>query len=815
MSAARGHDAIVPGSPGIAVIGGGIAGQAVAEAIRALDADRPITMYCAEGYAPYDRVRLTELIEHSATVDDLRIRPDDWYVDNNVELITGARVSRLDTQSLTVFTAGSAQRFSSVCMATGSEALAPPIDGIDKPGVFLYRYPSDCEAILAGASGRGRKRAVVIGGGLLGLEAAKALVSLGCDVTVVHLMDRLMERQLDSAAASLLLDAMNELKVKVMTNRSTVEITGRSKADGLRFEDGETIDADFVVVSVGVSPRLDLARQAGLQCERGIVVDDRMHTSAAGVYAVGECAQHEGIVHGIVAPIYEQAEVAAAAIAGDSDAEYRGSIPSAKLKVMGIDLVAIGNVENGETVTVTDADSGVYRKLAVSGGQMVGAVLMGDTRGYELLLDIAKTGEIINDPLETLARASEATAAELPDGAQVCNCNGVCKGEIVSAIRERGLTATQEVVAVTRAGAGCGSCKPLVSEILMIETGGAADEAAYLCPCKSLTRDDIAGVIREHGAKSVSEVSGCCGAGRECGACKPGIAYLVSEINDNAHREERGARFINDRVHANIQKDGTFSVVPRIYGGVTSPAELRRIADVAEKYDVPMVKFTGGQRIDLLGVKKEQLPAIWEELDMPSGHAYAKAVRTVKTCVGSRFCRFGIDDAIEMGIEMEHEWEGVYTPHKVKAAVSGCPRNCAEASTKDIGLIAVEGGWQVRIGGAAGASVREGDVLATFDTKAEAMRASTIFLQYYRENGEYLERTYGFVERVGLDAVRAAVLDEQSGEPERLMDRFKLAKAAVVDPWLERREPVHPRQFSEIDSQPELAAVPAGSRKEQ
>lgn len=798
-----------PGRPrraeSIAIVGGGIAGQAVAEAVRALDPEVPIKMFCAERHLPYDRVRLTELIEHGREVDALRLRPDDWYADNGVEVVTGARVSRLDTATLTLSTSEAAERFGAICLATGSEAMVPPIAGIDKPGVFTYRYPGDCDAILERARRGGR--AAVIGGGLLGLEAAKAMVSLGCEVTVVHLMDRLMERQLDDVAAALLLDAMGELGVEVLTERATVEVLGDAAAEGLRFKDGETLSCDFVVVSVGVTPRVDLARRAGLEVERGIVVDDHMRTSASGVYAVGECAQHDGIVHGIVAPIFEQAEAAAAALTGVGDTRYEGSIPNAKLKVMGIDLVAIGNVENGETAAVTDAAAGVHRKIAVSEGQMVGAVLMGDTRGYELLLDLAKTGALIDDPLATLARASEATAAELPDGAQVCNCNGVCKGEIVEAVRARGLTSTQEVVAVTRAGSGCGSCKPLVAEIVKLETGATGDEPTYLCPCQSLTREAIANTIDECGAKSVSEVAQACGAGRECGACKPGIAYLVSEINDNRHREERSARFINDRVHANIQRDGTFSVVPRIYGGVTSPAELRRIADVAEKYEVPMVKITGGQRIDLLGVRKELLPAIWEDLGMPSGHAYAKAIRTVKTCVGKQFCRFGIDDSIATGIELEKEWEGLYTPHKVKSAVSGCPRNCAEASTKDIGLIAVEGGWQVRVGGAAGATVREGDILATVETKAEAMRIATTFLQFYREQGEYLERTYGFVERIGIDKVREIVLDEESGEPQRLRERFRLARAAVSDPWLERREPVHPRQFSEIDGEPGVASA--------
>jgi nitrite reductase (NADH) large subunit len=790
---------------GLAVIGGGMAAQALIEAVRKHDSDLPITLYCGEAHLPYDRVRLTELIEKGAEVSDLRLRPDEWYEDNKIEFVVGERVGAVDAESRTVTLGGESREFDSVCLATGSEALVPPIEGIDRDGVYLYRYPVDCEMIVEKAAPG--KRAAVIGGGLLGLEAAKALAALGCDVTVVHLMDRLMERQLDQPAADLLLAAMKEINVEVLTERSTVEIMGEDHATGLRFADGGTLDCDFVVMSVGISSRTDLAKEAGLNVERGVVVDDAMQTSAPGVFAVGECAQHNGIVYGIVAPIYDQCEVAARSIAGIDGDAYSGSIPSAKLKVMGVDLVSVGDVASGETVTVSDPEAGIYRKLAVTDGKLTGAVLMGDTRGYELLLDKAKTGAEVINPLETLSKASEATAAELPDTAQVCNCNGVCKGEIVDAIRERGLTGTQEVVAVTRAGAGCGTCKPLVTELVQMVTGGAGDEQAYLCPCRKLTGEDIADSIRENGCQSVSEVAECCGATRECGGCKPGIAYLVSEINDNRHREERHARYINDRVHANIQKDGTFSVVPRIYGGVTSPDELRRIADVADKYEVPMVKITGGQRIDLLGIKKEDLPAIWEELDMPSGHAYAKAVRTVKTCVGENFCRFGLDDSIATGIELEHEWEGLYTPHKVKAAVSGCPRNCAEASTKDIGLIAVEGGWQIRIGGAAGASVREGDILATVETKAEAMRVSTTFLQHYRENAEYLERTYGYVERVGLDFIKEAVLNEESGEPDRLRERFRIAKAAVVDPWLERNNPVHPKQFSELDSEPALAPV--------
>lgn len=779
----------------IAVIGGGIAGQAVIEELREGDPGAELTLICGEPVPPYDRVRLSELLESDMGVDSLQLRPDGWYGDNNVELLLSTWVEQLDAESRELTIDGQTRTFDAICVATGSDALVPPIPGADLPGVFVYRGPEDCAAIRAGATAG--KPAAVIGGGLLGLEAAKGLAALGSEVTVVHLMDRLMERQLDQGSGAMLLEEIRKLGADVLLERSTAQIAGNGRVNSLRFADGKELGCELVVISVGIKPQVELAKSAGLDCERGVVVDDRMQTSAQGVYAVGECAQHRGLVYGIVAPIYDQAKVAAAAILARPDAPYEGSLMSAKLKVMGIDLVSIGDPSGDQEAVVSDDAQGVYRKLVLRDGKLAGAILMGDTRGYEFLLEEAKQGRDVDDMIGLLADASAATAADLPDEAQVCNCNGVCKGQIVSAVNDDGLRSTQEVVAVTRAGAGCGSCKPLVAEIIALTTGGV-DEPAYLCPCKKLTRDQVAKTIRDDELISVSELGDACGAGHDCGACKPGLSYLVSEINDNRHREERAARFINDRVHANIQNDGTFSVVPRIYGGVTSPAELKKIAEVAEKYAVPTVKITGGQRIDLLGVKKEDLPKIWDELGMPSGHAYAKAVRTVKTCVGTDHCRFGLGDAIALGIEVEKEWEGIHTPHKVKAAVSGCPRNCAEASTKDIGIIAVEGGWQLRIGGAAGARVREGDIIATVETKAEAMCLSTTFLQYYREHGEYLERTYDFVERVGLQTIKDAVLDENSNGPARLRERFKLAKSATLDPWLERREPVHPRQFREL-----------------
>jgi nitrite reductase (NADH) large subunit len=766
------------------VIGGGIAGQAVLEAVREQDPAAELTLVCAEPRLPYDRVALSTLLASQADPETLALRPASWYEDQRIDVRLNTRVTALDPDRIE----HDGVRFDKAVICTGSDALVPPIPGAEH--ALVFRGPEDCAAITNAAAQA--KHAVVIGGGLLGLEAARGLAALGCPVTVVHLMDRLMERQLDGGAAALLAPAMEELGVEVLLERNTEEIT----EVGVRLAGGEEIAADLVVISVGIRPQTTLAREAGLTVERGIVVDDALVTSHPNVLSVGECAQHRGIVHGIVAPIHEQARVAAATLCGAA-AAYEGSIPTAKLKVMGVDLVCAGNPDGARAVVV--ADDRTYRKLAVDPeGRTVGAILLGDTRGSELLLDAVRTGREASDPLALLAEASQATAADLPDSARICNCHGVCKGEIVDAIRTRGLGSTLEVVSVTRAGSGCGSCKPVVGELLAIERGGAAEEATFLCPCRRQTREELAAVVRERGLESVSELSAACGAGRDCGACKPGLAYLVSEICGNRHREERHARFINDRVHANIQRDGTFSVVPRIRGGVTTPDELRRIADVAERHEVPLVKITGGQRIDLLGVRKEQLPAIWEELGMPSGHAYAKAVRTVKTCVGTDFCRYGLGDAISVGIELERAMEGLYTPHKVKSAVSGCPRNCAEAYVKDIGLVAVEGGWELYVGGAAGATVRKGDLLATVASRDEAIRLALAFLQHYRESAEYLERTYGYVERVGIDVVRAAVLDHQ----DELLDRYRIAKAAAdPDPWRERHDPVHPNQFAELDTE--------------
>jgi nitrite reductase (NADH) large subunit len=792
---------------GIVVIGGGIAGQALCEAVRERDRDVPLTLVCGEPALPYDRVRLSELLVSGEDAATLQLRPAEWFTDNDVRVLTGCWAARVDVEGRRVELAdGRVVPYDQLALATGSTPLVPQIPGTDLDGVVCFRGPEDCAAITS-AVASGVRSAAVIGGGLLGLEAARGIAAQGTPVTVVHLMDRVMERQLDRGAADLLTPALSDLGVEVLLGRETRAIEGDGRVERLRFAGEEELEADLVVFSIGIRPEVSLARQTGLDCQRGIVVDDAMRTSAPDIVAVGECAEHRGVVYGLVAPLIEQAQVAARTLleGAASDASYEGSVLSAKLKVAGIDLVSIGAAEGDSEAISVDAATGVYRKLVVCDGRAAGAVLLGDVRGAEALLAEVQRAESVEDPLARLADAAAADPIDLPDATQICNCNGVCKGDLVAAVTEDGCATPREVMARTRAGTGCGSCKATVISIVAAAAGGLNEEPAYLCACERQTREQLAGAIRAEGWRSVSEVSGACGTGRECGACKPALAYLVSEINDNRHREERHARFINDRVHANIQRDGTFSVVPRIRGGVVTPDELRRIADAAEKYEVPMVKITGGQRIDLLGVRKQDLPEIWRDLDMPSGHAYAKAVRTVKTCVGAQFCRFGLGDSIDLGVEMERAWEGLHTPAKIKSGVSGCPRNCAEATIKDIGVVAVDGGWQVRVGGGAGGTVREADLLCTVPTRAEALRVCTAFLQYYRENADYKERTYDFVPRVGLDTVKAAVLDEATST--ELVQRLKIAKAAAGDPWLERDRPYHARQFSDLDDPGRLEVV--------
>ncbi|NOT59294.1 MAG: NAD(P)/FAD-dependent oxidoreductase [Acidobacteria bacterium] len=803
----------------LVIIGNGMAGARFVEDLlaRGGGGQFEIVMFGDEPYGNYNRILLSGVLAGTHQAQDIFINPLAWYEENNVALHAGVRVERIDRANKIVYGAGGvSEAYDKLLIATGSSAFVPPVEGIKsedregyKDGVFVFRTLDDCDGIANYAEKS--KRAVVIGGGLLGLEAARGLLNRGIETHVVHLMGHLMEVQLDNQAGRMLKRSMEAMGVTVHTEKATSGILGNGHVTGLQFKDGSTLDCDMVVISAGIRPNAQLAKDCGLNVERGIVIDDGMMTSDENIFSVGECAQHRGVTYGLVAPLWEQTAALADRMSGRKpNAAYVGSKLSTKLKVMGVDLAVMGAKEpehdDDEVVLYSEPSRGVYKKLIVRQGKLRGAMLLGDTSTAAGLLQAydraAQLPEDRSAMLFTLSgETKQLSVVDLPHEAQICNCNGVSKGAIINAVKG-GCTSLKKLCDSTRAGSGCGACKPQVEELLQFAAGDLVTvdpSVHYYVPGVPFNKHDLIAAIQAKKLKSVSAVFAELADGREDPASKAGLASLLKTIWHEQYEDERDARFINDRVHANIQKDRTFSVVPRIYGGVTSADELRRIADVADKYHVPMVKITGGQRIDLLGVKKEDLPGMWKDLGMPSGHAYSKAFRTCKTCVGTEFCRFGVGDSTALGIAIERRFQGIEFPAKLKMATTGCPRNCSEASTKDIGLTAIEGGkWEIAVGGAAGASVRKADLMATVDTHEDALKLTGRFMQYYRENAKYLERTYDFVERLGIEKVREVVVDDSEGIAARLDAEIQAAVDAFVDPWQEAVTPHHPSQFVNI-----------------
>lgn len=787
----------------LVVVGNGMAGVACVEQILHHAPRFAITIFGDETHVNYNRILLSSVLAGERAADDITINPIEWYTRHRIDLRVGARVIGVDPDAKTVSTgSGRPVPFDTLLLATGSSAWMPPMAGIGTPGVFAFRTLDDTRALLERA--RPGTRAVVIGGGLLGLEAARGLQVQGCDVTVVHLMDRLMERQLDGTGGGYLAARMQALGVRVLLNRSTKAILGSGSVEAVELADGTRIDAELVVVAAGIRPNIDLARQAGLLVNRAIVVNDYMETSHPDIFAVGECVEHNGVCYGLVAPLLEQGKVLAATITGNKGPVYTGSIQASKLKVMGVDVFSAGewsDAPDTEPVRFEDPASGIYKKLTLREGRLAGVILVGEATDSHRYMDWLRSAEDLTKTRRQLMFPPPVgdtgfDIAQLADSATVCGCVGVTKGTIIHAIHDGGVNTLSQLKEATRASTGCGSCTSLCQQLLKAVAPEFEEETAkLLCACVPFTQDSLRTILRTQKLRSVQDVLGIYGNGVGCEVCKPALAYMLDMLWCGDHDEDRSARFINDRVHANIQKDGTFSVIPRMRGGVTTPDELRRIADVADKYKVPMVKITGSQRIDLLGIRKEDLPKVWADLGMPSGQAYTKGVRMVKTCVGTEFCRFGTQDSTRAGIEMERRFENLFTPHKVKMATVGCPRNCAEATVKDIGLVGQEGGWQVVVGGAAGKSVRRADLLITVETTDAALEASELFFQYYREHGNYLERTYDFVVRVGIDKVRKETVYATEDVRHALLDRLRKSKARSSDAWQEGLQPVHPTQF--------------------
>jgi nitrite reductase (NADH) large subunit len=792
------------------VIGNGMAGVACVEQILKYSPKFEITVFGDETHANYNRILLSSVLAGEKSTDDIVLNGLEWYQQNGIGLHLGVRIKQIDRErKVIVGDDGGVTQYDKLIIATGSNAFIPPIAGVNKKNVFTFRSLEDTRALLERA--RPGLKAAVIGGGLLGLEAARGLQVQGCDVTVIHLADTLMNMQLDPTGGSYLKSKMENIGVSVLCGRVTKALLGNGKVEGLQFEDGGILDAELVVIAAGIRPNAELGRQAGLKVNRGIVVDDSMRTSDRNIYAVGECAEHNGMTYGLVAPLYEQGKVLAAAITGDENARYEGAVPAAKLKIMGVDVFSAGDFTemSGETEVVKyeDPSLGIYKKLTLSQNRLQGVILVGDASDSHRYVEWLRNKTDIQMMRRTLlfpeaeGRPADegAGVACLSDADTICGCLGVTKGTIVKAVHEKGIRTLKQLKECTRASTGCGSCAGSCETLLKAVAPDFEEETKkVMCGCIPFPQEQLREIVRTQRLRSVQEILTIYGNGSGCEICKPALSYMVDVLWCGEHSEDRSARFINDRVHANIQKDGTFSVVPRIRGGVTTAAELRRIADVAEKYNVPTVKITGSQRIDLLGVKKQDLPAMWADLGMPSGQAYTKGVRMVKTCVGTEYCRFGTQDSMGAGIELEKRLENLFTPHKLKMATVGCPRNCAEATVKDIGLIGQEGSWQVVVGGAAGKSVRKADLLVTVTTTDEAIEAAELFFQYYRENANYLERTYDFVERLGIEKVRKETVYAPESQRKKLLARLRKAKALSRDAWLEGERPVNATQFVQI-----------------
>ncbi|MCZ2861241.1 nitrite reductase large subunit NirB [Blastococcus sp. VKM Ac-2987] len=801
----------------LVVVGNGMAGARFVEEVleRGGGEQFRITVFGDEPHGNYNRIMLSPVLAGESHEDEIVLNSHEWYADNGVDLRAGVRVERIDTAAKQVHAAdGSVTGYDHLVLATGSYSFVPPMTGVRTddgsllPGVYGFRTIDETRAMLE-ATGR-CTRAVVMGGGLLGLEAARALQGHGLQVELVHAMPWLMNAQLDAEAGAILKRSVESLGITVHLDVLATEVLGTEHVQGVLLKDGRRLDCDLLVVAAGVRPHTDLAVRSGLEVQRGIVVDDQLRTEDPDVYAIGECAQHRDQVYGLVAPAWEHATVLADVLTGtDPDAEYHGSRTATKLKVAGVDVAVMGvntpERDDDEFLVISEPRRGVHLSVVIRDDRLVGATLLGDTRKVAFLTQAFDRGaplpeERIRLLVDLSDGVEEVGVAEMPADSQVCNCNGVTKGDLCGAV-SGGCATVGEVMDRTRAGKGCGSCKSLVKQIVEWAADGELTEdpaASWYVPGIPMPKPELIRAIREHDLRSVSAVFATLAPdGKDDAKSKMGLTSLLKMIWGHDFVPEKDGEFINDRVHANIQRDGTFSVVPQMKGGVTTPAQLRRIADVAEKYEVPMVKVTGGQRIDLLGVRKEDLPAMWSDLGMPSGYAYGKSFRTVKTCVGSDFCRFGLGDSTQLGIDLETRFQGIESPAKMKLAVVGCPRNCAEAYVKDVGVVAVGNGrWEVYVGGAAGATIRKGDLLATVGSPDEVMTLAGRFMQYYRENANWLERTYDFVPRIGLEKIKAVLLEDSEGICADLDAGMQQSIDAYTDPWgQDAGEPATPGQF--------------------
>ncbi len=798
----------------VVVIGNGMVGHRFCEKLIELDTARRyrIVTFCEEPRAAYDRVGLTSFFAHRDAAKLMLARLD-WYCESGIELYVGDRAAAIDRKKQTVRSEqGRTVAYDYVVLATGSYPFVPPAPGINNRGVFVYRTIEDLERIMAFA--KEVKTCAVIGGGLLGLEAAKAAYDLGLDTHIVEFAPKLMPRQVDDAGSRLLVKKIESLGVHVHLNQSTKQVLGEGSVEGLLFADGTKLPVEMVIVSAGIRPRDELARECKLTVgERGgVLVNDELVTSDPKIFAIGEVALHGGMIYGLVAPGYEMAQTVAANMTGEKHT-FRGADLSTKLKLMGVDVASFGNYEakpdQATPLVYEDPFRGYYKKLLFSpdGTHLLGGVLVGDAADYGTLLALCSAseplpcppGELMPPPgLKTLPTGGPG----LPDGAQVCSCNNVSKGQLCQAIREQDLTTIGQIKACTKAGTGCGGCVPLVTDLLQKELAAAGKTVVkHLCEHFAFTRQELFQIVKFKQIKTFDELVASHGCGAGCEICKPAVTSILASLW-NEHilaREHQTLQDTNDRFLANIQRGGLYSVVPRVPGGEITPKKLMALGRIAEKYGL-YTKITGGQRIDLFGARVNQLPVIWEELiaeGFESGHAYGKALRTVKSCVGSTWCRYGLHDSVGFAIRIEERYRGIRAPHKFKSAVSGCVRECAEAQSKDVGVIATENGWNLYVCGNGGMKPRHADLLARDLDTATLVRFIDRFLMFYIRTGDRLQRTSTWLENLegGIDYVRKVVCADSLGigveletDMARVIANYACEwKAAIEDPTTLKR----------------------------
>jgi nitrite reductase (NADH) large subunit len=767
----------------LVLIGNGMAGiNCIEEILKNQPNHFEITVFGSEPHFNYNRILLSTVLQGGTKVEDITLHDRAWYEKHQIQLYTGETVIKVDINKKVIFTDQNREvSYDKLIFATGSVPFVLPIPGADKKGVINFRTIEDCQQIID--ISKRKKKAVVIGGGLLGLEAARGLLNLGMEVDVVHIAEYLMERQLDPTAAKMLQSELEKQGMNFLLEKATEEIIGGSHVEGLRFKDGSVVEADAVIMAVGVRPNVQMAKESGLETNRAILVNDVLQTSVPDIYAVGECVEHRGMVYGLVKPLYEQGKVLAKHICGMETAGYSGSTLSTQLKISGVDVFSVGNFIGDETtksITQYDELAQIYKKIVLKEDKVIGSVLFGDTKSGNRLLDMISKQKVITDDEKTLIlqptdpNASQVAVMELTD--LICNCNGVTKGTIIEACQMQGLTTAEEVKKCTKASSACGGCKPLVNDLVAYIQSEDFDEVIEketLCGCTTLTDEEIVAEMQIRNLRSVKEVMSELGWLHEegCSTCVPALQYYLGMIYPE-YEVKQESLFLNEYMNATLQSDGTYSITPQMYGGLTSAEELSKIAQIAEKYQIPQVAITSEQRITLIGIQERDLESIWRDLNLPLSSTYGNTVQNIKTCIGETVCTCEKHQALELACDLEKTTDYLMTPYRVKMGVSACMHNGAGSTTKDIGVIQFDRGWEIYVGGSSGRNVRAGQLLCVAETRQEVYEIIIGFIQYYRETAKYAERSWEWIDRVNLLHIREVLFD--SDLRHQLITRLKL-----------------------------------------